>query len=194
MTQSTIVDRDYVRSALESRGICQDTITPEQIKKLRRILNARLKQSGIFNGTAKLTPLQKTDGFYTITMRTDQWPARDAISFEDGFVRIADWADSVNAAPILESLLEWADRIYPVSMDIPKHHGTADLNLIDELEQRCVAVMEENLRLKKMLANATSPIRFPVALRKMWSGSEVQAWIDDYQKTLLTNAINYKDA
>lgn len=37
---------------------------------------------------------------------------------------------------------------------------------------------EQNIELKKIEKLERWPIKFPVELRKMWSGSEVQDWLD----------------
>lgn len=99
--------RDQARSKVAEAGITADTVTDDQLKTLRRLINKHLKASGIYNGTARLRRARKDMKF--IEMQTNQWECREAVSFNrDGFIGIAGWADKRNVRPLVEAVAEWA--------------------------------------------------------------------------------------
>jgi len=99
--------RDQARSKVAEAGITADTVTDDQLKTLRRLINKHLKASGIYSGTARLRRARKDMKF--IEMQTNQWECREAVSFNrDGFIGIAGWADKRNVRPLVEAVAEWA--------------------------------------------------------------------------------------
>ncbi|MCY9861541.1 hypothetical protein OTK49_03290 [Vibrio coralliirubri] len=102
--------RDDVREVLKNHGICSDSITIEMINPLRELLSKHLKLSGIYEGTASLVSPDPANP-RAIKMKTCQWDAREAITFnksDGGFVGFAGWASDKNAKPILLATLEWS--------------------------------------------------------------------------------------
>ena len=51
--------------------------------------------------------------------------------------------------------------------------------LIAELDHENRLLRARNERLEKELAEKRERVLFPTMLRKMWSGGEVQAWLDE---------------
>lgn len=99
--------RDEIREKLQAADITTNSVTNDEIKELRLIINKHLKASGIYRGTAKLRRAKKDLRF--LEMQTDQWEGREAVSFNpDGFIGVAGWADDRNFQPILSALLEWS--------------------------------------------------------------------------------------
>ena len=98
-----------VRQLLKDKNITTENVTVDQLSDLRDILDKKLKESGIYNGTARLSRIKHLK---FMTMDTEQWDGREAISFNrDGFIGFAGWADSKNIKPILEATIEWANNI-----------------------------------------------------------------------------------
>lgn len=107
------MNRDDVRELLKKSGVTCESVGVIELKRLRRILSRNLRHSGIYNGTARLSPAKKDLKF--IEMQTEQWKGREAISFNrDGFIGVAGWADNKNVQPILKSLVEWSINFHPV--------------------------------------------------------------------------------
>lgn len=101
------MNRDQVREGLANAGIKCDSVTDEELKRLRRIISKHLRRSGIYRGTARIARARNDLKF--IEMKTDRWERREAVSFNrDGFIGIAGWADSTNVKPILNALVEWS--------------------------------------------------------------------------------------
>lgn len=99
--------RDEVREILREEGIHPSTVTVEQLKRLRLIIAKHLKDSGIYNGTARLRRARKDLKY--IEMQTEMWENREAVSFnDDGFIGVAGWADKRHVKPLLSALVEWA--------------------------------------------------------------------------------------
>lgn len=109
------MNRNTVREALERLGITCNTVSNEELKRLRQIVSLHLRQSNIYKGSARLARAKKDLRF--IEMKTSQWACREAISFnQDGFIGIAGWADDRNVQPLLSALLDW-------SKNAPKKRG-----------------------------------------------------------------------
>lgn len=102
-----ILPNNEVRELLKSKNITTENITVEMVENLSNILNIHLKKSGIYNSTAKV---DKIKNFKFLTMSTDQWKGREAVSFNsDGFIGFCGWADSKNTKVILEAVIEWSN-------------------------------------------------------------------------------------
>lgn len=98
--------RDDIRQILKDLNITCENVTPVQLLTLRDTVNKHLKLSNIYDGSAKL---DKTRDQRYMTMNTNQWKGREAISFnKDGFIGIAGWAGDSNAAPLVSALHEWS--------------------------------------------------------------------------------------
>lgn len=99
--------RDRVREGLKNAGIRCETVTDEELRRLRKIIAKHLRRSVIYHGTARLARAKKNLRF--IEMKTEQWDRREAVSLNpDGFICIAGWADNSNVQPILSALIEWS--------------------------------------------------------------------------------------
>lgn len=103
----TSMTRDGVREGLKNAGIRCETVSDDELRRLRRIISKHLRRSGIYHGTARLARAKKDLKF--IEMKTEQWDRREAVSFNrDGFIGVAGWADDGNVQPILSALVEWS--------------------------------------------------------------------------------------
>lgn len=101
------LERDQVRAILKEAGITVESVTDDDLKKLRRFISKHLRRSGIYHGTAKLRRAKKDLKFMEMT--TEQWERREAVSFNrDGFIGVAGWADDNNVQPLLSALVEWS--------------------------------------------------------------------------------------
>lgn len=101
------ITRDFVLEGLKNAGIRCETVTDDELKRLRKIISKNLRRSGIYQGTARLARAKKNLKF--IEIKTELWGRREAVSFnQDGFIRIADWADDSNVQPVLSALIEWS--------------------------------------------------------------------------------------
>lgn len=58
----------------------------------------------------------------------------------------------------------------------------------DPLGRRFVPADKHEEALALLRSNAVSQLRFPVMLRKMWSGGEVQAWLEEQAERILQEA------
>ena len=104
------MNREAIRERLASSGITSDNVTRDQIMILRKILRLKLKESGIYEGSAKLKKIDRN--FKYMTIETASWDKREAISFNrDGFIGVAGWADNKNVQPMLLAISEWIDLI-----------------------------------------------------------------------------------
>ncbi|AIW22388.1 hypothetical protein F0267_01720 [Vibrio coralliilyticus] len=102
------LERDQVRAILKKAGITVESVTNDDLKKLRRIISKHLRRSGIYHGTAKLR--RARNDLKYMEMTTEQWDRREAVSFNrDGFIGVAGWADDNNVQPLLSALVEWSE-------------------------------------------------------------------------------------
>lgn len=104
-----MLDRNYVRHLLSELNITTENVSIEQLKDLRWRLAQELKNSGIYDGSAEVN---HGSNLKFITMRTNRWEAREAVSFNrDGFIGFAGWADNENVQPILRATAQWASDV-----------------------------------------------------------------------------------
>lgn len=105
----SVSKRDEVREMIKSKGITCENITLGSVKRLRKILSRHLCQSEIFDGSAKLTRLNKI--YKDIKMKTNVRDTIACISFDDKFnrIEIAEWARDENLQPIISALVEWIE-------------------------------------------------------------------------------------
>ena len=102
---------DEVREILSSKNITSGNVTVEQVQRLRKILNKNLKESGIHNGTARLTKF-KLRNYKFLEIQTSDWKGRECVSFNrDGFIGFAGWAGTNNLKPILGAVIEWSSEL-----------------------------------------------------------------------------------
>lgn len=86
--------------------------------------------------------------------------ARQARGYLNGLIRGLRMGDDSEAAKVLAAI------------DIALEQQQPDAPVVDDSAAKRICTV---LGWKP----ATQPPQFPVALRKMWSGAEVQAWIDE---------------
>lgn len=98
-----------IRGILANKNITSKNVTVEELFLLKDILSKNLRESSIYDGSARI---DKVANLKFIKMSTNQWKARECISFnKDGFIGFAGWASSQNLQPILKSVLEWIEQI-----------------------------------------------------------------------------------
>ncbi|MGZ8181423.1 MAG: hypothetical protein ACXWT1_05660 [Methylobacter sp.] len=100
----TIDTRDKARELIAAAGITTANVTEEQLAALQEHINARMVESGNYRGSYRMN--DEVSPY--MTCRTDQWDAREAVSFNrDGFIGLAGWADNDNIKPILLGIGDW---------------------------------------------------------------------------------------
>jgi hypothetical protein len=103
---------DEVRQLLVEKGITISTVTAAQLETLHDMLDEKLKASGCFRDTYKMNPKHKTIDMRYMTCSSDYFDDREAVSFNsDGFIGFAGWSSETNVKPILETVVEWAERV-----------------------------------------------------------------------------------
>lgn len=98
-----LITRDEVREEFAEQNITPANITDEQLKELMKCIRNCLKnEEGFYNGTGRLNQKKPTP---YLTIRTDQWESREAVSFNkgDNFIGFAGWASEKNVQPILRA-------------------------------------------------------------------------------------------
>lgn len=105
--------RADARQAFNAAGLTYAVLTPENMQRLRTLVNDRMKASGLIMGAfrcrqraiIKQTPWGP---FAELRCRADYFTNREAISFNtDGFIGFAGWADDTNVRPIIEGFKTW---------------------------------------------------------------------------------------
>lgn len=98
-----------IREILTNKNITTRNVTVQELFLLKVILSKNLRESNIYNGSAKI---DKEINLKFIKMSTNQWKSRECVSFnKDGFIGFAGWSGSENLEPILKSVLEWSEQI-----------------------------------------------------------------------------------
>lgn len=98
-----LITRDEVREEFAEHNITPANISNEQLKQLMASLRYFLKNNdNFYNGTGRVNQNKPTP---YITIRTEQWNSREAVSFNknDNFIGFAGWASDKNAQPILNA-------------------------------------------------------------------------------------------
>ena len=105
--------RKGARQAFADAGLTYSALSPASMRRLRKLVNDRMKASGLIMGAfrcrqravVKATP----HGTYAeLRCRADYFDDREAVTFNtDGFIGFAGWADDTNVQPILDGFKEW---------------------------------------------------------------------------------------
>ncbi|HAM42113.1 MAG TPA: hypothetical protein DCP69_12500 [Candidatus Omnitrophica bacterium] len=106
--------RDEARELFNSTLSYSD-VTVESAKRLRDIIDSKMVESGLMNGTYRCQKTISRVGdpgkFFTgIKCKSFYFTGREAVSFNrDGFVGFAGWSDETNVQPILAGFAEWVN-------------------------------------------------------------------------------------
>lgn len=109
--------RDEARALFDSAGLTYAVVTPESLRRLRDLMDQRMRSSGLIQGSFRClsrTPLKRSaDTFYAeILCGAFYFKKREAVSFNpDGFIGFAGWADDQNVQPILEGFAAWVEEM-----------------------------------------------------------------------------------
>ena len=105
------------REAFSNAGLTYSVLTPASMKRLRALVNDRMKASGLIEesfrcrqrAVIKDTPFGR---YAEIRCRSYYFDNREAISFNtDGFIGFAGWADDQNVQPIVEGFKAWVSEL-----------------------------------------------------------------------------------
>ena len=111
--------RDEARKVWLDSGLNYSHLTLGRLQKLRDMLNAEMKASGLmatigrsggtFRANARIFAGLSTGGWYAgITCRSAHFKKREAVTFSDnGFIGFTGWADDVNIQPVLKAFVAW---------------------------------------------------------------------------------------
>lgn len=114
LQQTAAMTRDDARELFKAAGLTYESVTRESLKRLRSLINQRMRDSGLFKGTfrCKQRPVvydvsRATHGY--IRCRAYYFRDREAVSFNaDGrFIGFAGWASDENVQPILQGFADW---------------------------------------------------------------------------------------
>ena len=109
--------RNAARAAFSAAGLTYDVLTPESMRRLRSLINERMKASGLILGTFRCRQRgvikDLSSGRYAeLRCRADYFDSREAVSFNtDGFIGFAGWADDRNVQPILDGFKAWVGEL-----------------------------------------------------------------------------------
>lgn len=105
--------RNEARAAFKAAGLTYAVLTKDTMQRLRTLINDRMKESGLIQGTFRCKPrgiVKQTQWgrFAELRCKADYFDDREAVTFNtDGFIGFAGWADSTNVVPIIEGFKEW---------------------------------------------------------------------------------------
>jgi len=114
--------RDDARKRWASSGLRYRDLTNARLGRLREMIDAEMQSSGLIDGTyragrAKLW-VSMGDIVADIRCRSRYFKDRQAVTFErpsltypDGFIGFAGWADDANVQPILTAFTVWVDEL-----------------------------------------------------------------------------------
>jgi len=113
--------RDDARELFSNSGLKYADLTKSNIQKLRNLINLRMKESGVMDGTFRCKQRAKfcllEDGSIRhagLRCKSHYFDDREAVSFNpDGFVGFAGWSDDTNIKPILNGFKDWIENIKP---------------------------------------------------------------------------------
>lgn len=104
-----IESAEHARQLIADAGITANNVTNNQVEILWRKLAFRLEESGSYQGSYSMNPL---NDYRFMTCRTNEWDDREAVSFNnDGFIGFAGWSSTKNIRPILDSVSDWLEHI-----------------------------------------------------------------------------------
>lgn len=105
--------RHDAREGFKAAGLTYADATPENLRRLRQLINSSMIISGAILGTFRARQrwhVQETpSGTYReLRCKADYFDDREAITFNtDGFIGFAGWADAGNVAPIVTAFNAW---------------------------------------------------------------------------------------
>jgi hypothetical protein len=109
--------RNEAREHWAASGFSYDVLTKDSLEKLRGMIDAELRASGLIRGTyraARTAKLNEQPGNHWADIRCHAYyfKGRQAVTFEsNGFVGFAGWADDANVQPILVAFVAWVDQL-----------------------------------------------------------------------------------
>lgn len=115
--------REEARAIWDASGLTYASLTSVNIRRLRDIINATMKTSGLMapssrgRGTLRMQPgfkvwLQHKGFGVGLYCRAFYFKDREAVTFNDGgFIGFAGWADPENIQPILAGFVAWVREI-----------------------------------------------------------------------------------
>lgn len=109
--------RDEARQLFTNADLGYSCLTPVSIRRLRRIINEKMKESGLIGGSFRCLQrglIHRTNhGKYAeIRCKSNYFDGREAVSFNtDGFIGFAGWADAQNVRPILAGFAAWVKEV-----------------------------------------------------------------------------------
>lgn len=106
--------RDDARALWASSGLDYSALTPENLRRLISLIDAKMKASGLIGGSYRMRRalgLRHMDGkplHACLRCKANYFVDREAMTFcDDGFIGFAGWADDRNVAPILMGFERW---------------------------------------------------------------------------------------
>lgn len=109
--------RQQAREAFKAAGLSYGILTPAAIRRLRALINDRMKSSNLILGTFRCKQrgiVKETNWgrFAELRCRAYYFSDREAVTFNtDGFIGFAGWADNTNVEPILDGFKEWVSEV-----------------------------------------------------------------------------------
>ena len=109
--------RDQARTAFNATGLTYEVLTLKALRRLRVIINRKMKQSGLIDNNLRCNPRVTLSalsyGLYgEIKCHSFYFKNREAVSFNpDGFIGFAGWSDETNVQPILEGFIDWINEL-----------------------------------------------------------------------------------
>lgn len=115
-----MLKRYDARGAWDDAGLSYAALTPANLRRLIRCIDADMKKSGLVRGTLRMRRLlniRRFDGFLTqaqLRCKGFYFDDQEAISFGgDGFIGFAGWADDENVQPVLTGFIRWVGLMSP---------------------------------------------------------------------------------
>lgn len=105
--------RKAARELFWASGLGYGNVTPDSMRRLRSLVNERMKCSGLMLGTYRCRQRgivkETASGRYgELRCRADYFDDREAITFNtDKFIGFAGWADDQNVRPIVDGFTAW---------------------------------------------------------------------------------------
>jgi len=105
--------RDEARELFATAKLDYSILTPPRIQRLRTLINAKMKSSGLIKGQYRCRQRPIIRPCYAeIRCKASYFDCREAITFNtDGFIGFAGWADQQNVQPVLSGFAEWVREV-----------------------------------------------------------------------------------
>lgn len=113
LQQTAAMTRDDARELFKAAGLTYESVTRESLKRLRSLINQRMRDSRLFKGTFRCKQravlYENPHGRHgDIRCRAYYFDDREAVTFNaDGFIGFAGWASDENVQPILFGFADW---------------------------------------------------------------------------------------